>query len=929
MPIPRPDPQGDRVIAHVDMDCFYVQVEQRRQPKLRGLPTAVVQYNDWKGGGLIAVSYEARKFGVKRSMRGDEAEMVCPGIQLVQVPVARDKADLNVYRSAGSEVVSILSTKGRCERASIDEVYLDLTDAAESMLSEVPPEALEDIDKVALKSHVLGLSDDEDQEKNVRGWLCRSDALRQDKLLACGAIIVAQLRGDVLKETEFTCSAGIAHNKMLAKLASGMNKPAQQTIVPSSAVKDLLASLPVKKMKQLGGKLGTSLQIDLEVNTVGDLLKFPEEKLQERYGFNTGTWLWNVARGICGDEVKGRVLPKSHGCGKTFPGPKALKTSASVKHWLDQLCEELSERIQLDLDQNKRVAHTLTLHARAFKAGDVEPHNKFPSKSCPLRYGVNKVQEDAKRLFDLGLREFLGSHSKSWGVTSLAVSASKILDTPSHILSIYKYIQPAYPKFITVSNGDTTPVAGADNLQLTPILPLSSVLHVLGSPFNLLSVSHLTQERASHHITLRQPSRYLDSVHPKSITVASGDIIPVSGSADIHITSSITLRSDHKTHSSEWHRHLGRPPLNILRKALPDVSIREFTYHKVVTSADVTFLEDQPHHSQPSGSLLSPLLPRPDVLVTSNLPPPLSTPLPPNSPPLTTPLPHKPPITRVYTRHPPSSTIIWEMPSSYDILQPADSTTTSTAHPMTNYVSFHRLSPELRQFALSLSSITIPTSVQEALQHLGWRAAMDEEMFALWGLVYKPSSPPLSPSAYCDTDYAGSLDDRRSTSGYWTYFRGHLITWRSKKQSVVARSSAEAKYRSMTVVVSELTWLEGLLDDLGVKLSAPATLFCDSQAAIHIAKNHVFHERTKHIEVDCHFIREKVKLKKVELMHVPATESIYKVHSISIYVIMEKLAGVLSDVSSIKNFKLCLALSLSIKNFKFHEKLSNLLSRED
>lgn len=428
------------MIAHVDMDCFYVQVEQRRQPKLRGLPTAVVQYNDWKGGGLIAVSYEARKFGIKRSMRGDEAEMVCPSIQLVQVPVARGKADLNVYRSAGSEVVSILSIKGRCERASIDEVYLDLTEAAESMLSEAPPESLEDIDKEVLKSHVLGLNDDEDQEKNVRGWLCRSDALHQDKLLACGAIIVAQLRGKVLKETEFTCSAGIAHNKMLAKLASGMNKPAQQTIVPSSAVKDLLATLPVKKMKQLGGKLGSSLQNDLEVNTVGDLLKFSEGKLQERYGFNTGTWLWKIARGICGDEVKGRVLPKSHGCGKTFPGPRALKNTASVEHWLNQLSEELSERIQLDLDQNKRVAHTLTLHAMAFKANDLELQKKFPSKSCPLRYGVNKVQEDAKRLFDLGLRDFLGSHGNSWRVTSLAISASKILESPG-MPSILRFFQ--------------------------------------------------------------------------------------------------------------------------------------------------------------------------------------------------------------------------------------------------------------------------------------------------------------------------------------------------------------------------------------------------------------------------------------------------------------------------------------------------------
>ncbi|AQK39856.1 DNA polymerase eta [Zea mays] len=127
-----------------------------------------------------------------------------------------------------------------------------------------------------------------EKEKNVRAWLCQSEADYQDKLLACGAIIVAQLRVRVLEETQFTCSAGIAHNKMLAKLVSGMHKPAQQTVVPSSSVQDLLASLPVKKMKQLGGKLGSSLQDDLGVETIGDLLSFTEEKLQEQYGVNTG-----------------------------------------------------------------------------------------------------------------------------------------------------------------------------------------------------------------------------------------------------------------------------------------------------------------------------------------------------------------------------------------------------------------------------------------------------------------------------------------------------------------------------------------------------------------------------------------------------------------------------------------------------------------
>ncbi|KAJ3674829.1 hypothetical protein LUZ60_005445 [Juncus effusus] len=441
MPVARPERQEPRVIAHVDMDCFYVQVEQRRNPELKGLPTAVVQYNSWKGGGLIAVSYEARKFGIKRSMRGDEAKNVCPEINLVQVPVARGKADLNLYRNAGSEVVAILSTKGKCERASIDEVYLDLTESAKSMLLEASSDFSDLISQEVLKSHILGLDMDEEREREerVREWMCRNEAEYEDKLLTCGAVIVSELRESVLQQTQFTCSAGIAHNKMLAKLASGMNKPAQQTVVPTSCVSNLLASLPVKKMKQLGGKLGSSLQEDLGINTVGDLLQFSEHKLQDYYGINTGTWLWKICRGINGEEVENRILPKSQACGKTFPGPMALKNIISVRKWLDQLCEELSERIQLDLDQNKRIFHTLTLHARAFKENDLDLQRKFPSKSCNLQYGTSKIQEDAIRLFESGLSEFLSSQNVAWKISSLSVCASKISAIPNGTSSILKY----------------------------------------------------------------------------------------------------------------------------------------------------------------------------------------------------------------------------------------------------------------------------------------------------------------------------------------------------------------------------------------------------------------------------------------------------------------------------------------------------------
>ena len=116
----------------------------------------------------------------------------------------------------------------------------------------------------------------------------------------------------------------------------------------------------------------------------------------------------------------------------------------------------------------------------------------------------------------------------------------------------------------------------------------------------------------------------------------------------------------------------------------------------------------------------------------------------------------------------------------------------------------------------------------------------------------------LHLKAYCDADWAGCPNTRKSLTGYCVFLGNALVSWRSKKQSIVSRSSAEAEYRAMATTTCELTWILHLLQDLHVKHNRPVLMYCDNQAALHIAANPVFYERSKHIEADCHVVRNRI-----------------------------------------------------------------------
>ncbi|PHT55290.1 hypothetical protein CQW23_03776 [Capsicum baccatum] len=132
------------------------------------------------------------------------------------------------------------------------------------------------------------------------------------------------------------------------------------------------------------------------------------------------------------------------------------------------------------------------------------------------------------------------------------------------------------------------------------------------------------------------------------------------------------------------------------------------------------------------------------------------------------------------------------------------------------------------------------------------------------------SNPNFSLLSFCNADWAACRDSCRSVSGFFISLGSSPICWKSKKQTSIFLSSAEAEYRSMRRLVAELTWLTRLLTDLSLEPSLPVPVYSDSQAVIHIPRNPVFHERTKHVELDCHFVRQQFLSGLISLSFVPS-----------------------------------------------------------
>jgi nucleotidyltransferase/DNA polymerase involved in DNA repair len=372
--------RASRCIIHIDLDAFYAQVESKRLGLPPDTPLCVQQWNS-----LIAVNYAARALGISRFGRASEIRSKYPqcvlahcatvgaeddGKECAEVDPSKHKISLERYRVASAAIFEVFASAGcLVERASIDEAYFDVSGLVSDALAVgcgsfvQPIAALPPVPSGFVSALHAPKTPDCNFVPEV-GWVVGSlcPEAECDTRIAVASAIAAQLRAAVFVSLGYTCSAGIAHSKLLAKLGSAMHKPSGQTIIPLSSVSALMMSTPLQSIRYFGGKLGNQLKAG-GFNTAGDVLQGGRRAVAACVGDDSVSFVLEVCSGELDECVTPKGPPATMLASKSFVQP--LHSLEECSTWLRVLAYELVNRHHKDESLFERMPTKLTVYYRS------------------------------------------------------------------------------------------------------------------------------------------------------------------------------------------------------------------------------------------------------------------------------------------------------------------------------------------------------------------------------------------------------------------------------------------------------------------------------------------------------------------------------------------------------------------------------------
>ncbi|AFR95649.2 DNA polymerase eta subunit [Cryptococcus neoformans C23] len=488
-----------RTIAHCDIDAAYAQFEQVRLGLPDDIPLICAQWQS-----IIAVNYPARKYGIKRFTSIEDAKKMCPQLRIQHVATYRNgeseagywddvnprthKVSLDVYRRESLKILAIFKEKiprGEIEKASIDEAFLDLTPmvierllAAHPYLSKVPEDAPNGLDSPlpppppidwsnagsvfpidgkedgSGMGHEEGRQEDEGSEDGDEsdGRTSRSNRDSwEDWALCMGGELMSNVREEVYLRLHYTCTAGIAHNKAMAKLCSAWKKPNNQTILRTAAVPAFLNDRDFTDIRSLGGKLGAAIAQEFGAKTVGDMLTVSLDEMQKKFG-EESIWVYNILRGIDHSEVTERVTTKSMLASKSI---RPAVTSPQQGHqWLSILAGELNVRLK----QSREVTpglwpKTLVL---SYRQGIEPTRSRQTPFSFTRNLSTDYIMKYAKKLWDEATHPMLKGKMKLNVISLSFTGLEKLEDGQQGIEGFFSNTTPKAAAGSTIEPSSST-----------------------------------------------------------------------------------------------------------------------------------------------------------------------------------------------------------------------------------------------------------------------------------------------------------------------------------------------------------------------------------------------------------------------------------------------------------------------------------------